>query len=131
MSKRTQVSSPEVAHCYAIARLAWGGSAWGRRNRAARSPHRLESASKTSIDSTFRHKVDALIRFLDAKFEQSDHEPWFSEARQLSFIPHPRPYTLGYNSNHMVADWLRSLDVDVQGNPALGRWRLEGGGVLE
>lgn len=31
-----------------------GGSAWGRRNRAARSPHRSGSASKTSIDSTFR-----------------------------------------------------------------------------
>jgi hypothetical protein len=109
----------------------------GRQRLGPEEPGRpLAAQIGIGIENIYRFdvpsdKVDALIRFLDAKFEQSDHEPWFSEARQLSFIPHPRPYTLGYNSNHMVADWLRSLDVDVQGNPALGRWRLEGGGVLE
>jgi hypothetical protein len=76
-------------------------------------------------------RVDALIQQLDAKFERSDSPPYFSEARQLNFVPHPRSYTFGYNSNHMVADWLQALDVEVNGNPAIGRWRLQGGGSVQ
>lgn len=109
----------------------------GRQRLGPAEPDRpLAAQIGIGIEKIYRfdvpaEKVDSLIRFLDSKFEQSDHEPWFSDARQLSFIPHPRPYTLSYNSNHMVADWLRRLDVEVQGNPALGRWRLQAGGVLE
>lgn len=109
----------------------------GRQRLGPAAPGRpLSSEIGIGIANTYRFdvpadRVDALIRLLDGKFEQSEQTPWFSDARQLHFIPHPRPYTLGYNSNHMVADWLRQLGVEVDGNPALGRWRLEGGGALE
>ncbi len=73
-------------------------------------------------------RVDALLRSLEGQFHSSQEEPHFSKKRALSFIHHPWPATFGYNSNHMVADWLYRLDVEVHGNPALGRWRFDTAG---
>jgi hypothetical protein len=70
--------------------------------------------------------VDTLLQGLNALFEGAAAEPQFSSSNNLHFVPHPQPYRFGYNSNHMVADWLRALGVEVRGNPAVGQWRMAG-----
>jgi len=41
----------------------------------------------------------------------------------LTFVPDPRDYWLGHNSNHAVAGWLEELDVEVRGWPVYARWK--------
>lgn len=109
---------------------------FGRQRLGPAQPGRsLASEVGIGIQTVYRfeisaQRVDSLISKLDRQFDTGD-TPYYSEARQLSFVPHPRPYRLSYNSNHMVADWLRELGVEVEGNPAIGRWRLQGGGSTE
>lgn len=69
-------------------------------------------------------QVDALLATLEQQFTASQSVPFYSAERHLSFVPHSRPYTFNYNSNHQVADWLRALGLQVQGNPAWGNWRV-------
>lgn len=70
-------------------------------------------------------KVDQLIEKLEQQFKAEASEPFFSEKRNLSLVPHPQPYTFFHNSNHMVVEWLREMDVSVRGNPATGNWLVE------
>ena len=69
--------------------------------------------------------VDALIQTLERRFDSARETLRYSEPYDLEFVHDPKPYTLGDNSNHVVADWLRSLGVEVRGNPWLGRWRFQ------
>lgn len=58
--------------------------------------------------------VDALRQELDTIFQQGARQQLFvNELRDFEFAPHPRKYWLGYNSNHAVADWIRSLDCEI------------------
>lgn len=43
----------------------------------------------------------------------------------LTFVPHPEPYSLGNNSNHMTANWLRRLGCRVVTRGPFSRWRVE------
>lgn len=70
-------------------------------------------------------KVDALLAALEQQFTASQSAPFYSAERHLSFVPHSKPYTYSYNSNHQVADWLRALGLQVQGNPTWGNWRVK------
>lgn len=69
-------------------------------------------------------RVDALLARLDAVFEAAEAAPVAVPHLQLDVVPHPVDYTLGHNSNHQVAEWLRALGVEVRGSPAVGRWRV-------
>lgn len=69
-------------------------------------------------------RADRLIERLDAIFYRDPDEIFENSAYDLSFAPHPRPYTGRYNSNHMVADWLEELGCDASGNPMLSAWRV-------
>lgn len=106
------------------------GSALGRQEVAPQQPgERLESAVGVGIGRAYAFhadaaRVDALIKSLERQFNESGSAPVFRAERNLWFVPHPRPYTFGYNSNHMVADWMRELGFQVRGNPALGRWQV-------
>lgn len=70
-------------------------------------------------------RVDALLATLHGQF---DAGPPAVEAAHLGLdvIPYPQPYRLGHNSNHVVAQWLQAVGVEVHGNPAIGRWRTGG-----
>lgn len=58
--------------------------------------------------------VEALRRELDTIFQQGVREQLFvNELRDFEFVPHPRKYWLGYNSNHAVADWIKALDCEI------------------
>lgn len=69
-------------------------------------------------------RVDALLARLEAVFEAAEAAPVAVPHLQLDVVPHPVDYTLGHNSNHQVAEWLRALGVEVRGSPAVGRWRV-------
>ena len=70
--------------------------------------------------------IDELIATLDARFEDALETLYYNRDYDLEFVHDPKPYTLGDNSNHVVAGWLRQLDIDVSGNPVFGRWRVAG-----
>ncbi|MCA1797899.1 MAG: hypothetical protein LC632_00185 [Xanthomonadaceae bacterium] len=63
-------------------------------------------------------RVDALAGKLESLYRTGAGDP---DAR---FAPHPTPYTLGYNSNHAIADWLGELGCDVRGSRLTTDWRL-------
>jgi hypothetical protein len=69
--------------------------------------------------------VDQLLAELDSQYRAGTATPHFSPTRNLHFVPHPRGYTLLHNSNHVTANWLSSLGVQVRGDPALGGWQLD------
>ncbi|MBB5015992.1 hypothetical protein [Rehaibacterium terrae] len=68
--------------------------------------------------------VDRLLQDIDRLFEARADTRRYSAALELEFVVHPEPYTLGNNSNHKVAEWLRELGFEVRGSPMLGRWRV-------
>lgn len=108
-------------------------AALGRRTIPPAEPgENLERHVGVGIDRAIRFEaeaacVDSLLGALERRFESSPQSPRYSAEVNLDLVPHPRPYTFGYNSNHMVGDWLRALGVGVRGNPAFGRWRLAAG----
>jgi hypothetical protein len=72
-----------------------------------------------------RRRVDALTTRLDAEFSEAGPAV-YNAAFDLDFVPYPKPYGLGHNSNHMVAEWLHELGCQVEGPGTMGDWRVEG-----
>lgn len=68
-------------------------------------------------------RVDLLLDRLDTLFEAQHESRVYSPQLMLEMVVDPRPYSLGHNSNHRVADWLEELGIDVRGNPLVGRWK--------
>jgi hypothetical protein len=69
-------------------------------------------------------RVRELIARLDGLFEEGREAATYNFAYELEFVPHPDPYSLGHNSNHVAVEWLRELGCTVKGDPALGSWRV-------
>lgn len=60
--------------------------------------------------------ADALRSELDALFNQGARERLLlNEPYDFGFVPHPRGYWLGHNSNGMVASWMDFLGCKVSG----------------
>ncbi|MFA9460067.1 hypothetical protein [Thiohalorhabdus methylotrophus] len=70
-------------------------------------------------------EVDALRRRLDGMHAEPDRR-LYVRAYDLVFVPYPGPYRLPITSNGKVAQWLRALDVEVEGDPLWSDWALEG-----
>ncbi len=70
-------------------------------------------------------RLDALESSLDLRFNAAIQTLHYNSDYDLDFVHDPVDYTVFYNSNHVVADWLRELGVEVRGNPIWGRWRVE------
>jgi hypothetical protein len=70
-------------------------------------------------------RIDELDRKLEQRFEAAIDTRHHNPVYDLEFVHHPRDYTVFYNSNHVVADWLRELGIEVRGNPMWGTWRVE------
>ncbi len=93
------------------------------------SERALRAQTRVVIDDvhTFQAsatRVEALLERLDARFDAARDTRAHSDAYGLDFVHDDKPYTLWDNSNHVVAEWLRALDVEVTGNPIYGRWRI-------
>jgi hypothetical protein len=68
--------------------------------------------------------VRALHAELERTFADHTDTALFNDAYHLTFVHHPRSYTYFYNSNHMVADWLRELGCQVRGPAYHSRWNV-------
>ncbi|RKT46235.1 hypothetical protein [Thiocapsa rosea] len=106
-------------------------AALGRQTlRAEYDPEAIGAAVPVVTEQVFVIHADAaLIDRLQARQEAlfaSGRQQGYLENRALGFVfvPHPVPYRLDNNSNHMVASWLTELDCRVQGSPMLGSWRI-------
>lgn len=72
-------------------------------------------------------RIDRLDRRLQAYFEHMREQSHYNAALGVEFVPGRRPYTLFGNSNHVVAQWLEELGIEVRGNPVFGGWRIGAG----
>lgn len=70
-------------------------------------------------------RVDALRKRLDAYFEAPSASPTYSTTHGLYFVPYPRDYWAGHQSNMKVVEWLRELGMEVNGSAWLSRWRIK------
>ncbi len=106
-------------------------AAFGRQLFGPEQPdEQLEAVVGVGIEQAYKFqaeaaRVDTLLASLDRQFHAGPAEPRYSVERNLWVVPHPRPYTFAYNSNHIVADWLRELGFEVHGNPAWGHWQVK------
>lgn len=95
------------------------------------SPHsHLDRLAPEGIETIYSLQADAelviaLQQSLDTHFARARMEPVFSEDYGLYFVPYPRDYSALHQSNLVVAQWLRQLDVEVKGSPWLSNWRIE------
>lgn len=64
---------------------------------------------------------DRLDDIFDQNRQSLHHDPTFD----LDFVRHPEPYSLGHNSNTVVAEWLRELGAEVRGGGPFSRWTIK------
>lgn len=92
------------------------------------SPTAVSREVRVSIEDTLYLTVDArdvrrLVEHLDRTFDENRARSVYNEAHHLVFVPHPEPYSLFHNSNHMVAAWLEQLGCRVEGTTLLSNWK--------
>lgn len=107
-------------------RAGIGRNAFG----AGPSVDAVRSAVVVPVEAAWRidvpaHRSAALAGELDALFARPGVEPLRNPLYALTFVPHPEPYSLGHNSNHMTAAWLRRLGCRVDTRGVWSRWRVE------
>lgn len=100
--------------------------------RILRGPPTLEAVRaqvRVPIEHAWRIEVErararALDHALTALFEADLDARVESPLYDLEFVRHPDPYSIGHNSNHVVADWLRTLGCRVETRGPGSAWRL-------
>ncbi len=85
---------------------------------------------RVGVEAVYELTVEAeatakLRRRLDGLFRANLETRVYNAAYDLEFVHHPRPYTGIYNSNTVVALWLRALGCQVRGPLLFSRWRVE------
>lgn len=70
-------------------------------------------------------RVERLTAELDALFRAQADQAVDNPRMALTFVPHPAPYSLTHNSNHMTAIWLRRLECRVVTRGPFSRWEVE------
>lgn len=69
-------------------------------------------------------KIRRLRDELEGIFQENLDSRHFNPKFDLEFVRHPKPYSLGHNSNTVVAGWLRELGFEVRGGGILSRWKI-------
>lgn len=70
-----------------------------------------------------RKRIGVLRAELDGYFDTAD-APLETPEVVLSFVRHPRAYSLRHNSNTAIAGWLKTLGCRVSGPAILARWHI-------
>ncbi|QVL50452.1 MAG: hypothetical protein KFB96_08520 [Thiocapsa sp.] len=106
-------------------------AALGRQSlHTAHDPEAIRAAVPVVTDRVFvihadAARIDRLQARQEALFASGLQQGWLENpAFGFVFVPHPAPYRIDNNSNHMVANWLTQLGCVVQGHPMLGSWRI-------
>lgn len=71
-----------------------------------------------------RERIDVLRAELDVHFDTAESQLETPEVL-LSFVRHPRAYSLRHNSNTAIAGWLETLGCRVRGPAILARWHID------
>lgn len=106
-------------------------SAFGRQALPPEQPgERLDHVigtgiAKMHVFAVEAGQVDALVNRLEGLHRSGQASAFDNRTYNLVFVPHPQSYHFFVNSNHMVAQWLRDLGVDVRYTSAIGGWRLK------
>lgn len=70
----------------------------------------------------------ALVRQLEQRLERlyDEHRDTevYADYVRMYFVHHPRRYTWFWNSNHMVASWLRELGCETRGLSYRSQWQV-------
>jgi hypothetical protein len=74
-----------------------------------------------------RARVSAFERSMAALYEAGREHEVENKTARLKFVPHPRPYTYLWNSNHAVASWLRELGCETRGASFHASWHVATG----
>lgn len=81
----------------------------------------IEHAWRIEVE---RARARALDDSLTALFEDNLETRVEQSRYDLELVRHPDAYSLGHNSNHVVADWLRALGCRVDTRGPGSAWRL-------
>jgi hypothetical protein len=115
---------------HGIAALLWPTrSALGRAElRSATTA--AEISSRFHVVQINRERVRTFEKSMELLYAAGREQEVENPAVGLSFVPHPRPYTYFWNSNHAVASWLRELGCRTRGASFHASWRVvsPGGG---
>lgn len=89
----------------------------------------IRAQVRVPIEKSWRIEVErARARALDDElttlFEDNIDSRVDSPRYDLEFVRHPAAYSLGHNSNHVAADWLRALGCRVDTRGPGSAWRL-------
>jgi hypothetical protein len=69
-------------------------------------------------------KIVSLKARLEHIFAENRQQLYHDPSYGMDFVPYPEPYSLGHNSNQVVAQWLRELGAEVRGGGPFSRWKL-------
>lgn len=81
----------------------------------------IEHAWRIEVE---RARARALDDALTARFAEGVARRVQSPLYDLEFVPDPAPYSIGHNSNHVVAEWLRALGCRVRMRGPWSAWRV-------
>ena len=96
-------------------------SALGRREKSVQQEEDLAarfSAEKLLKLEVEKEKQQALVRKLNERFQSlsdQDTAAIFNPYQDMHFVPSDTDYSVFYNSNHRVRDWLKELGVKTSG----------------
>lgn len=68
--------------------------------------------------------ADRLAEELDALHAEGKSVHQYVDAYDMTFAPHPDPYIWFNNSASVVASWLESMEVEVDGPALFASWRV-------
>ncbi|QBQ55343.1 hypothetical protein [Nitrosococcus wardiae] len=69
--------------------------------------------------------VEQLQAALEAIYSENLNSLIYNADYDMEFVKHPQPYTLGHNSNQVMAKWLEELGCEVRGWNLSSHWRLQ------
>lgn len=75
--------------------------------------------------------VRKLQRDLDRIFEEGKEELIYHPFYNLEFVPYPRAYWFGHQSNQVTAEWLRQLGFTVRGAAWLSDWQIDAAAKID
>jgi hypothetical protein len=91
----------------------------------------LKSQLRVGVEDTYGFEVsgadaDSLREQLDDLFSQGASEHQYVGAYDMTFSPHPEPYTWRNNSATMIGRWMSQLGVGVKGWSLVASWEVVG-----
>jgi hypothetical protein len=70
-------------------------------------------------------RLRELRRRLDDLYSANALSRVYNALYDLDFVPYPMPYSVLYNSNHVIAAWLEELGCEVRGPALWSQWRVQ------